>query len=390
MKSNPGGKISPEEAVGREELIEHIWNILESQSIYMNAERRIGKTTVLDILNSNPRDGWLPAKRDLEACHTALDFANIVYEQIHQFFGRTQKAFRRAKELMGKMGGTEIGGVLRLPETKQSEWKPLLEESFEDLHEASKAGGPRILFLWDEVPFMIDNIRKRQNETTAMEVLDVLRFVRQTYSSVRMVMTGSVGLHHVLATLKRAGYANAPVNDMAALDVPTLTPEKGAELAQLLLKGEKVPCNNISDTSRELAKAADHFPYYIHHLVRQLKSVTQIADKELIEKIVEEQLINPNDPWELRHYRNRIPTYYSPDENVVLSILDVVAINKVPIGLEQISQKISSTAPGVEKERLRSILTLLERDHYLKRRDKGYVFAFPLINQWWLLDRSIA
>jgi hypothetical protein len=109
----------------------------------------------------------------------------------------------------------------------------------------------------------------------------------------------------------------------------------------------------------------------------------------LIKQIVEEQLIHPNDPWELKHYRNRILTYYGPDESSVVSILDVVAMKRAPVALEEIAQKISSTAPGLEKERLRGIMTLLERVHYLRRGKNGYSFTFPLIRRWWRLDRAL-
>src|SRR5687767_10760133 len=101
MRTNPGGSIAPGESIGREELVAQIWTILESQSIYMNAERRIGKTTILNILDSQPRDGWKPAKKDLEGCHTAQEFAVTIYEQIHQFFGQSKRVFRRAKEFIG-------------------------------------------------------------------------------------------------------------------------------------------------------------------------------------------------------------------------------------------------------------------------------------------------
>src|SRR5262249_43182902 len=147
--------------------------------------------------------------------------------------------------------------------------------------------GSKILFLWDEVPFMIDNIRKREGEKTAMEVLDVLRYVRQTHSGIRMLMTGSIGLHHVLATLKRSGYANSPVNDMAAKEVPTLKREDGVKLARLLLEGEKIKCEDIETVSSELARAADYFPYYIHHLVRQIKFGDKEATPELIAEIMD-------------------------------------------------------------------------------------------------------
>lgn len=390
MKANPGGHIAPEEAIGREQLIETIWTVLESQSIYMNSERRIGKTTILEILAQNPRNGWRIAKKDLEGCHTPLEFATAVYAQIHQFLGSSQKALRRVKDFVGQMGGTEVAGVLRLPEGKEQEWKTLLEKSFEDLQTAHQEQDARILFLWDEVPFMIDNIRKHENEKSAMEVLDVLRFVRQSNPMIRMIMTGSVGLHHVLTMLRKAGYANEPTNDMLQLDVPVLTPAKGTELAEALIKGEEICCHDIATISSHLAKAADYFPFYIHHLVRQLKLANQRPDRKLINEVVQQQLTDPNDPWRLRHYRTRIPTYYGADEEPVLSILDVLAIEGAPLGLEELAQKLSTTVPSLDKERLRSILRLLECDHYLVRKDKGFTFKYPLICRWWRLDRSIS
>lgn len=389
MKANPGGRIEPDEALGREDLVDQLWTILESQSVYMNAERRIGKTTILNILESSPKKGWSPAKTDLEACHTALDFAKTVYAQIHHFFGTKQKALRRAREFYNQIGGTEIGGVLRLPDSKTGEWKTLLQECFRDLHEAHGETETRILFLWDEVPFMIDNILNREDEKTAMEVLDTLRFARQTFPEIRIIMTGSVGLHHVLAKLKESGYANAPVNDMAAFEVPALSPEAGTRLARMLFEGEKIECKEIDKVSLELTKIVDHFPYYIHHMVRQLKFRGKPVDAEIIKEVLEAQITNPNDPWELKHYRTRLQTYYGMDERNVLAILDVLAMEDSSINFEVLSKKISATTAGLDKERIRLLLTLLERDHYLQRTKEGYSFTFPLIRKWWLMDRSL-
>jgi len=57
---------------------------------------------------------------------------------------------------------------------------------------------------------MLASIRDRQNEKTAMEVLDFLRALRQTHSGLRMVITGSIGLHHVLSSLRDKNYGNSP------------------------------------------------------------------------------------------------------------------------------------------------------------------------------------
>jgi len=69
---------------------------------------------------------------------------------------------------------------------------------------------------------MLENIQQDHGEATAMELLDSLRAFRQTYRSLRMIYTGSIGLHHVIGSLRTMGYTNAPKNDMATIHVPPL------------------------------------------------------------------------------------------------------------------------------------------------------------------------
>ena len=42
MQSNPGGDLSPRDVVGRDLFIDQLWRRLKSQSVLLNAERRIG------------------------------------------------------------------------------------------------------------------------------------------------------------------------------------------------------------------------------------------------------------------------------------------------------------------------------------------------------------
>ncbi len=390
MKANPGGQIDPQDVVGRGPFIDQVWEILAVQSIYMNAERRIGKSTVMRSMLAAPRAGWRPIFRDFEGIHTAADFAHTAYRDISSALPDSQRAMRKMKELIQHAGGIEVGGVLKFPEGKPLPWKTVLEKSFDDLHAATQAGTDRVLFLWDEVPFMLDNIRKREGENIAMEILDVLRAHRQTYPSLRMLVTGSIGLHHVLGALKKAGYANAPFNDCAAVDIGPLAPLAGQQLALRLLEGEAVPSSDIALASARLSELADHFPYYIHHLVRRLKFNRQPAESPAIEQTLQSQLVDASDPWELLHYRTRVPTYYGTDEKLVLTILDAVAVAETSIGLAQLFNEVKSAMVFDDKEKLRSLLVLLERDHYLLRTEAGeHRFAFPLIRRWWRLHRGL-
>lgn len=390
MKANPGGQIDPKDVIGRAKFIDQIWSILVVQSIYMTAERRIGKSTVMRSMLAAPPTGWHPIYRDFEGIHSALDFAHTVYRDILTVLPDAQRRMVKTLDLLKSLGGTEVAGVLRLPEGKPLPWKSILEKSFDDLHAATQSTNERVLFLWDEIPFMLDNIRKREGESVAMEVLDVLRAHRQTYSSLRMLVTGSIGLHHVLNALKQGGYANAPFNDCAPVEIGPLEPLDGQQLALRLLDGEAVSSSDPARGSAYLSELADHFPYYIHHFVRRLKFNRQHAEPATIDQVLQSQLVDSNDPWELLHYRTRIPTYYGSDERLVLNVLDSVAVAEPSIGLNQLFNEVKSSMVFDDKEKLRSLLALLERDHYLRRTETGELrFAFPLIRRWWRLHRGL-
>ena len=186
MKANPGGQIDIKAVVGREPLIKILWETVEQQSLVITAERRIGKTTIIKKMRDEPATGWAPVFQDLERCHSAAEFAMAVYKEIHQFLSTKGRFARRAKEWFTAMGGTEVGGLFKLPETAGPHWKDVLIRSVEDLIHENDATGAKLLFLWDEMPFMLANIRDREGEQTAMEVLDLLRALRQTHSGLRM------------------------------------------------------------------------------------------------------------------------------------------------------------------------------------------------------------
>lgn len=371
-------------------MIQLIWDTLEQQSIVITAERRIGKTTVIKKLKAEPAPNWVPVFQDLERCHTAAEFAMAVYKEVHQFLSGKGKAARRAKEYLAALGGAEIGGVLTLPEKREASWKDILTRSIEDLVHENDAKGSRLLFLWDEVPFMLASIRDREGERTAMEVLDTLRALRQTHPALRMVITGSIGLHHVLASLKDKNYANSPVNDMARIEIAPLELPDAEELAIKLIEGESLTSPDKTAAAAAIAKEADRFPFYIHHIVKALKIKGLAAEPEAIAKVVAAQLIDSNDPWELLHYRERIPVYYDADAKAVIAILDELADTRTKASVSELLSMLKASSEFDDRERLLRLLSLMERDHYLQRHGDGsFGFRFPLIRRWWKINRGL-
>lgn len=388
MKANPGGQIDPKSVVGREKLIRLLWETVELQSMVITAERRIGKTTVMKKMRDEPGKGWVPVFQDLEKCHTAAEFAMAVYKEIHQFLSGKGKATRRAKELLAALGGAEVGGLLKLPEKSGAQWKDVLTRAVEDLIHENE--GSKLLFLWDEVPFMLANIRDREGEQTAMEVLDILRALRQTHSGLRIVITGSIGLHHVLSSLKEKNYSNSPTNDMAAIEVPPLSEPDAITLAMLLIEGEALTSADKPAAAAAIARESDRFPFYIHHIVRALKIRGLDATPKNVAQVVKSQLVDSNDPWELLHYRERIPIYYGDAQKAVSLILDQLAVQEGTASVNELLAMLKSASQFDDRDRLLRLLSLMERDHYLKRDEDGrYQFRFPLIRRWWKLNRGL-
>jgi hypothetical protein len=390
MKANPGGQIDSGEVVGRDELIDQIWDTLDQQSIRMTAERRIGKTTIIKKLCAEPRSGWLPIFQDLEKHHTALEFALGVYREVERFLSLHRRTARRAQALLKSLGGTEIKGILKLPAfDQQAPWQDILTKSLEDLVEAREQDKERIVLLWDEVPYMLDNISKRESQASAMAVLDTLRALRQELAGLRMILTGSIGFHHVIRSLK--DYTNSPLNDVFPLEVPPLALDAACELAEKLIFGENIATDNPPALADALAQAADGFPFYIHHLVKALKTAKKPVTPETVEDVLNRQLLDANDPWELDHYRKRITDYYGKDnEKAVLGLLDGVAVRPKPVSVNELLTELKNTGVLSDRERLIELLRLVEQDHYLARDNHGhYQFRFPLLQRWWRLSRGL-
>jgi hypothetical protein len=385
MKANPGGIVDPKHVYGRDGLVAELWQRLEQLSGLINAERRIGMTSVLRKMSQEAAPGWCPILLDLERFHSAEEFAVAVYEQTQQHLSRWKRVANTALKLYEEH---EFADFKRT--SGRRPWKALLTAAVHDL--VSQKQEVRPVFLWDEVPYMIDHIRHADGEQSALEVLDTLRSLRQEYPDLRMVFSGSIGLHHVLGSI-RESRSGEPVNDMYAVEVPPLAIDDAVRLAEDLIHGEGLRASDARRAATVIAEEADCFPFYIHHIVAGLRKEALPAEVETIRELVRRHLVDANDPWDLGHYRTRIPAYYSKGKNAELVglILDALAIAQESITVPQLRNAINaSSADFGDKDELVRILRLMERDHYLGRDSEGRIgFRFPLIRRWWTLDRGL-
>ena len=241
---------------------------------------------------------------------------------------------------------------------------------------------------------MIANIASAEGEQAAAKVLDTLRELRQQHpNDLRMVFTGSIGMHHVLSRLHDASIATEPINDMYPIEVTPLAPVDAIELARNLVLGEGLACDDPVSVAETIVNETDCFPFYIQHVVRSLALDDLPATSENVRELVMRHLVSNDDPWELSHFRERIRIYYrnQGDPKLVGMLLDGLCLDSNPRSLRELQKDINSqTGDFDNRDRLVQVLRMMERDHYLTRLTDGrYQFRFPLIRRWWRLDRGL-
>ena len=380
FKANPGGELAPEEIMGREALIAQIWSRLEQQSLIFIGERRIGKSSTLKKITIEPQQGMLPIYRDLEGIRTPIEFVEKVWQDVEIYFKDTGKAVKTRNHLSNLQGSHFTG--YKFPEVAADAWKELLTLVISDLIDLQTQ---QVVLIWDEMPHMLENFPQQ----SAMETLDTLRSLRQTYPDLRMIFSGSIGLHHIFKNLQQAGYRNDPTNDMYTIDGQPLILEDAIELAANLIAGENIATLNLEKTARDIAEAVDCIPFYIHHLVNQLKVGNEEVTHSVIISTVERCLLDPLNPWKMDHYYERINNYYTPEQKpYALSILDLLAINP-PTTFQKIWQVLYSDPQTSDREMARTIIRLLMKDYYLIQTGSIYSFRYELVRLYWRLSRGL-
>jgi alkylated DNA nucleotide flippase Atl1 len=388
-ENHPSRKI-----VGRDTFIAETWLGLNDKSIYMNDLRRIGKTEILRKMLAEIPPGWIAAFSDLEGTHTAEEFAAMVYKDSATVLGAKTQTMRKMAALLGKAAGAEIMGIIKFPDGQPLPWKDVLRTTFDDIAETLRESGiaQRMVFFWDEVPYLLDNIAKNtatgQGKDTAAQVLDILRELSQRHDNIRLLLTGSIGIHHVLRSLWNEGYKGSPLNHMNLIQPGPLQPEYSVPFAQSEIIRRRLVCEDTAGSAAALAEAVSHVPFYIEKLTARLPLTGSLTPRT-IDAALEKELRSDKSDWDLDYYRRRVKAVFGDHERLVLAILDTIAVAPSALSFQEIRGLVNARL-AADDEHLREHLKLLCMDHYLVRDDaNAYRFYLPLIRRWWTINRSL-
>jgi hypothetical protein len=367
---NPGGTLSLEHIIGRNEARDSVLTTLRGQSVVLTGERRMGKTSLARLIEvaASP-EGWTVVRLSAEGYRSVDELADALTRRFEQLDGPLKRA---AAELRSRL--TVSAGPIQITGADQG-------RRFEDVIDtALKAADGQLLLILDELPLFARAVNQSGHDPDGgTAALHLLRRLRSEHEGFRMLCLGSVGFHHVIRE------ASGVLNDTARTQLGPLDSEDGAYLAGCLLLGADLPHDDRLAT--QISVAVEAVPYYIHKVVQSLLQAGAAVSAEGIDTVVESALTAPDDPWDLRHYRDRLTLYYGPSEApVAQAVLDAIANAPTPPTLSEISQRaqLASGPDPVDDAMVRDIVERLQDDHYLVRDGDHRKFAFDLIRRAWI------
>jgi hypothetical protein len=404
-----GHQIDPKKVVGRNELIQNIWKKLQKPpsqaSLRFTAERRIGKTTVLAKLHAEPVEPFDVLFLEVEGIDSCDALVELILNRAKSLLSTAQSTLNWFNSLLRNLGGTEIGGVIKLPiSATPLRWQQMLEKAIEEL--CKNRPNRIVLLLFDELPYMLQKIdhvsQSKSHPQQALTLLDTLRALRQRCTNLRMIFAGSVGLHHVLRDLRKTTLASEPVNDMPYVEIGPLKKHDAIQLALQLIATEQISCaDDPEPIAQRIAFLSDCIPFYMERIVSTLALLQYPIQLPDIDRVFLEHLTDDNSPLEMEHFRERLPIYYRhpipdasgkpiPSHLIARAILDFLALNDTPQTVEQVHCFLASQFPLADRSAAVDLLQLLARDHYLTADlQKRYTFRFSLVKRWWKLAQGL-
>jgi hypothetical protein len=394
-----------EVVIGRSLLVDSLWRQLESGSLRLLSERRMGKTWTLTLARAKA-PGWaVPLFIDAEGIKSAPEFVMRINKELHRnglippnWWNTVLDWFRRWNQ---RLQGKKIASI-EIPELDP--WTSLLEDTCHKL--ADKSEGKRVILMIDELPYFLDKVMKGRGLEEATEILDQLRALRHSLPSLRMVFCGSLGLHVILKRLKEGGYTGSPVNDMLSFELPPLAPEDACYLAGCLLLGQGVKCTDLKAVAGTIAEASSFVPFYIQHLVnwiRDQETHTWTPDEAV--SIPKQFFNSPAGDSAFTYYNEHLANYY-PDDIVekARAALDVLSLP--PEVLSQHQKVLSQHQKGLpfntllnlvrhrpktvitDPETFRDVMGILKADHYVIEQNDQWQFKLEIVRQWWYEARG--
>lgn len=368
----------------------------EGASIHMIAQRRIGKTSLMQEVARRIEDRYICLPLDLQTAHTAEDLiaklsaTTLPYQSLWQ---KTKAVFSNTLgSVTDNVESLQIEQVVTLKIREglmQGNW----QEKGNRLLDALAASETPVVVFMDEVPVLVNRILKGpdyQMTPDRIEAADALMSWLRDNSirhrgAVRFVVTGSIGFEPIL---RQAGLS-ATINNLKPFHLEPWSPDVAMGCLRALANQYDVDydpgaCERMVE---RLGSCIPHhvqmFFGHIYETCRKRGDMTCTIDD--VDHVYEKRMLSTKGHAELSTFEERLEMMVGKDVlPYVLDLLTEAAVEgqltPEAIGLFRKDHDLDN-AEG--ERRTREVLDIREHDGYLKPRPEGYIFVSHLLRDWW-------
>lgn len=381
---------------GRDKITKRIKLRLQEKSIIFAAERRVGKTTVLDKLeDDHDSDECIMIYRDLEKIRSVYELEEEVYDSVKEYFDFFSKVHlkKRFTQLETFAGKIKKEGIKYKVDKK---WKEPFQDAIKSVCSSTEK---RVIFLWDELPYMLQNIYEQDMKDKtqhAFDLLDILRTLDAEVGNLRFVFTGSIGLHHVEKMIKQ-GRNSEPFNNMDTIELKPLLAEYAKEMTIHYLEKEDVNCEIEDDLVEFIYVSCDYVPYYIEKIIKRLSLIEEgVVTLDTVKDEIELMLADDKNDLEMEHFVDRLEVYYDgmvkdvegmeiKRSDIAKDLLGHLAHTDELYCADKCFNLLKTKYKIDDLLVVKEILSLLAKDYYIKAdEDKKYQFTYTIIKRWWV------
>jgi uncharacterized protein len=387
MKNVIGSVATGDDFYPRDSEINLIYQRLEAGgNLYLNAPRRVGKTSIMKYLLHNPRPSYLFVYKDFEGCESADEFFQQLVEALlnsdlkHPPHARlADKTKKWVKSNLPSIKGIEIPGIkLELGEKDPIDWAALCARLLVSLPEKDQ----RIVILVDEYPQVIENIIAKQHASAASSFLHQHRALRQEAtlkSKVQFILTGSINLSNSVSKVSDLKV----VNDLDHIQVGPLTQAQAGDMVRRLFEAYHLIADEA--TIRQLVGRIDwpipfHIQLWMKGIIEQLDPPKRHIVNAAVVDLALERMFDPaNRPYFDQYFRRLTQAYTGDELRFVHQLLNLCADTariRMPTA-KDLAEQHNSTS------RFYEILDSLFLDGYLAETKDEIHFRSMILKEWW-------
>ena len=384
LTPHTGGVLDPQQVIGREEVIEKYWEILQGQGIVLYAERRFGKSAVLTKMRAEDRKDYLSIYIAVEGVVNADKFVEKLFDSVlkaklfeESNLKKIENIFNSITSYIPKAGTFEF-------KAKDKKWEKQFNYLLTSLVE--QRSEKYIVIMLDEFTIMLN----KMDEPEAVNILGYLRgLVQHDFSKkLRFVYCGSIGIDLVLDKLKKAGHnMGDPINHMSKQRLLPFTEDEALFFCKCLNEGCELKL--LEDIMKSICDLVDRIPYFIDKVFDKIRYYSSI-DESAINKALNDILDDPSDTNNFKHFYDRIDNFY-PNKILTNHILNYLSKIEKYTSEDVIAVHINHQMK-VDRILFNDEIDRLWRDGYLKREiidsKRNFKFNYSIIKKWWFINKA--